>query len=617
KIADILPARTAFYLRWGSASLTESLAKLRMNVNYFDPPLDRINAIATFNNKYKTNAEENLCSWTGNEMGIAITEPGTPEFENSFFAIIKADRADQALIQLTNLQHRLGKTGPPEQYKNHPVGQLPGGNFLSLLYGKAFRRLNNPAFTLMNGYVISANQTSALKSIIDEIEAGKTLTNNLAYQQSSAADNQPSFVDLYLNFSSGINLIKAGLTPEILKQLPEHRGTLNSLSGLLFKIGKDKDSYHSQITLSFLKNPKREVNLLFATQLDTSATQRPAYIESTGESFSVAVQDESNNLYLIDEKGNILWKKELDEKIMSDIHPVDYYRNGTKQLLFNTATRLYLIDQDGNMVSKFPIHLPAAATNGCSVVQNSFLKTQQILIACSNGQVYAYDLSGKPVSSWLFEPFLNGIKDEIKAVSMGKQVFYLVASTEGKILLADARGRTRQIASNLTPDQIQSLEILPADSASNAQFMVYDSSGASLYTAEGNRGSIFGEISSIRMVRGIQGWPGSRTSVYLLLTKDSLLLYSAPGKQECLKSLPLKAPCTLEASFDRESLTTWAGLIYPDQNTFFLLADDCSIPGGFPVKGNGKFCVRKSKGDGKNKLLIASTDGNLYVYNLN
>ncbi|MBK9543225.1 MAG: DUF3352 domain-containing protein [Bacteroidetes bacterium] len=616
KMPDILPARTAFYLRWGSSSLVESLHRLQMNPNYFDQPLERIGSLAAFNNKYKTNAEDDLYSWMGNEFALAITEPGTTEFENSVFAIVKAEHADQALIKLNALQQKLGVKKAPQTYKNRPIGILQGGDFLSLFYGKTFQRLNNPYFALVNGYVIFANQQSALKNLIDEIDAGKTLTHNLAYRKSIASENQPSYLDLYLNFNSGLNLIKAALGQEILKQLPEHRETLNNLSAFLLKFGKEKEIVSSHIAVSFLKNPKRDVNLLFATQLDTAATQRPALIETSNDQFSVAIQDESNTLYFIDEKGNILWKKQIGEKIMSDIQSVDYYHNGTKELLFNTASRLFLLDQEGNSVAKYPIRLPAEASNGCTLVQNSSLQSLQILVACTNGQVYAYDVSGKPVPSWLFEPFLNGIVDEIKPVRVGKQIHYLVTSTQGKILMADARGRTREIASGLSESQIRSLEILPADSVTNAQFMVIDSNGVILYTLEGNRGSIFNDVSSIRMIKGVDGWPGMNTSVYLILTEDSLLLFSSPETQECLKSLPLNAPCFLESDYDRQS-RTWTGLIYPNQNTFFLLADDCSIPGGFPVKGNSKFCVRLTKGDGKNKLLIASTDGNLYVYNLN
>lgn len=615
-LPEILPSRTAFYLRWGSSTLQDCLSKLRNNPTYFISAVERNERIQEFNKKYKTNSEEDMYSWIGNEMALAITEPGTTEFENSVFAVVKSNRADEALTKLYALQNHLGAKINLPKYKNHPIGSLPGGDFISLFFGKSFQRLNNPYFTLISGYVIFSNQITALKSIIDEIDAGKTLIHAGSFLQSNPVLHQPSFLDVYMNVSTGTNLIKAFLNPEIIKQIPEHRSSLNALSSFFFSVGKDEDNLSSRITISFLKDPKREVNLLFATQLDTTATQKPAFIETADESFAVALQDDANKLYFIDDKGNILWQKQLGEKILSEIQTVDYYHNGTKELLFNTSSQLFMIDQEGNTVAKFPIRLPATATNGCSIVYNSSLRSQQILVACSNGQVYAYDLSGKPVSSWLFEPFLNGVTNDIKPVLMGKQTVYLVTSTAGKILLADARGRTREVASGLSETQINSLEILPADSGSNTQFMVYDSSGVYLYTLEGNRGSIFGDLKNIQMIKGVQGWPGSNTSVYIILTSDSLLLFSKPDKQECLKSLPLLKTCHLESDFDQLS-RTWTGLIYPSENTFFLLADDCSIPGGFPVKGNSKFCVRKAKGDGKYKLLIASTDGNLYVYNLN
>lgn len=171
------------------------------------------------------------------------------------------------MLSLNSLQGKLGTLKVPAKYRNHPIGILQGGDFLSLFYGISFHRLQNPSFTIVNGYVIFANQTSALKSLIDEIEAGKTLSNAAAFRQSAALINQPSFLDLYLNAGSGLNLIKAGLNADVLKQLPEHRETLNNLSSFILKIGKAKDGYQCQANLSFLKNPKREVNLLLQHNL--------------------------------------------------------------------------------------------------------------------------------------------------------------------------------------------------------------------------------------------------------------------------------------------------------------------------------------------------------------
>lgn len=47
---------------------------------------------------------------------------------------------------------------------------------------------------------------------------------------------------------------------------------------------------------------------------------------------SIVVQDEANNLYLIDDAGNISWKKKLTERVMGTYHVVDAYRNGQQQI---------------------------------------------------------------------------------------------------------------------------------------------------------------------------------------------------------------------------------------------------------------------------------------------
>ena len=53
-----------------------------------------------------------------------------------------------------------------------------------------------------------------------------------------------------------------------------------------------------------------------------------------------------------------------------DVHQIDLYKNGKLQLLFNTQSKLHLIDRNGNNVEQFPIGLVAKATNGLFVLGN-------------------------------------------------------------------------------------------------------------------------------------------------------------------------------------------------------------------------------------------------------
>jgi len=55
--------------------------------------------------------------------------------------------------------------------------------------------------------------------------------------------------------------------------------------------------------------------------------------QTKGKSFTSSMMQE-----------NIVWKKNLSRKNNRQFHIVDAYRNGQQQILFNTASLLYLVD---------------------------------------------------------------------------------------------------------------------------------------------------------------------------------------------------------------------------------------------------------------------------------
>ena len=69
------------------------------------------------------------------------------------------------------------------------------------------------------------------------------------------------------------------------------------------------------------------------------------------------IQDGNKNIYLINEKGKRLWKKQLGGLILDKINQLDYYKNGKLQYVFNTEDSLYILDRLGRNVENFPIEL--------------------------------------------------------------------------------------------------------------------------------------------------------------------------------------------------------------------------------------------------------------------
>ncbi|MBR6490735.1 MAG: hypothetical protein IKT02_00205 [Bacteroidales bacterium] len=97
----------------------------------------------------------------------------------------------------------------------------------------------------------------------------------------------------------------------------------------------------------------------------------PFAVNSHRDAGGILIQTSDNTLYYLDSKGTQKWKVNLDSKIIGEITEVDWYQNKKIQYMFNTATRLYIVDVLGNFVKKFPLSLPVKAQNQIAVQKTS------------------------------------------------------------------------------------------------------------------------------------------------------------------------------------------------------------------------------------------------------
>lgn len=196
--------------------------------------------------------------------------------------------------------------------------------------------------------------------------------------------------------------------------------------------------------MQFMHETERKATkeqFLWTLNLDTTAiiSAQPFVNHMTQENEFI-IQDASNALYLINAKGNILWKKKLKEPILSKIHVVDIYKNGKYQMLFNTASALHLIDRNSEYVESYPVKLPAAATNAMSLFDYENDKEYRILIACKNNTIYNYNIHGQKQ-----EKFMNVKTDEevqlpVQYVKIGLSDYLVAIDVEGKIYTFSRKG---------------------------------------------------------------------------------------------------------------------------------------------------------------------------------
>jgi hypothetical protein len=170
---------------------------------------------------------------------------------------------------------------------------------------------------------------------------------------------------------------------------------------------------------------------------------KPALVTNhyTGEN-EIFVQDSKNNIYLINEVGRILWKKQLNEEIISEVYQVDYYKNGKLQMLFNTKNKIHLIDRNGNYVERYPINLPSPATTEISVFDYADNKNYRIFVPCENKRIYDYNIEGNILEGWQFGKTDTKVTAPVQHFRV-KTKDYIVFADQYRIYILNRRGKVR------------------------------------------------------------------------------------------------------------------------------------------------------------------------------
>lgn len=609
KIHHIIPRRTSFCLRFGSDNLIQTFQQMRSNNLFFDPAENSTKEGSTGGDK--SGYEPKILSWIGNEIALFITETGNTSPDNNSFAIIQCNNSNSALNSLNELQKKYNGKEIRQKYLGYNLGKINSENLLALNYGKQFRMIRNPWYFQYKDYIIFANQQSAIKGIIDDIENETSLSTVMTESEKSNFE-KASNIGLYIDFAGSLNLLYAITNEKTGNSIAKKLEIWDSFGTFQYNSGNSHDKVIVQAQLNFNKTKTKEVSLIWSADLDNEILLHPSIVDAGKGKYAVICQDKGHNLYYFDQAGNLVWKKELDEPILSRIYDVDYYKNGESQIFFSTATKLFLINSGGSNVARYPIKLPARASNGASVIETNGRNNFVIYIACENEQIYAYELNGKPVPDWQTNLNLKNVKLPVEPIRVNQKRNLLIQSQDA-IYLSDIRGKMKLLNSTSTLLTNSTLRILP------------DSSGSSIICYRDSNETTTMLLDN-QVIKKFSAPPQSinycisrsheKSKLYEgILYKDSLIFRSLDDKKTCLKYLSKLEDYTWVHSTDKYS-NSWTGLSSDTKNRFLLINEDCSITKGFPVNGSGEFSIRNSENPNNLILSIGSENSTIYLYHI-
>ena len=620
-LSEIVPDRTAFLLDYGFSNAAAFFESAKTNAAVFDDSIERKLALGKLKRRYGIDVENKMTSWISSNLALAITEPGNINFTNNSFFCAEARSAEDARKKLDALRIQVNKTaGIPdkqETYRNHTISFLNIPDLAPLLYGKLFSRMGKFYYTTIRNFVVAGNTASALRSFIDDYEDKKTLALSAHGKEALQSISNSHNIFLYMRLPAMQNISKAYFPPD--RPLPSSSGGILSQAFTTFtmSVSSQPAGLQTAVLWNRLEEDSKGIRLIASAKLDTAVAMRPCVFPVAGEEQKrIAVQDAGNHLYLLDETGEVLWKREMNEKILGTIYPVDFFRNGNVQLLFNTTSALHLVDLSGQYIGNYPIRFPSAAATGLSVLPGDAGMDDRIFVYCRNGQVYAYEISGKPIGNWLYNTAFGGVEKPVMPVTLKGRKYLLLYTQAGELRSLDMSGNTMNLWQPHPFSQIKGeLKVFSNDSLKEQVIAGMDSSShLALLSGDGKTSSMEPPFSLPVYDFTLMKMPGSNKYLYVFNTRDSvvacdenktrifsLAINSLPGSlfEHAVSGVPL-SQCTL---------LNGGGKI-------FLIGNDAHVAEGFPVRGSSNIGSFHDEKDGTNTWVTGDADGTIYIYEM-
>ena len=276
---------------------------------------------------------------------------------------------------------------------------------------------NAQFFSVFENFIVFSNSTETLKSILTDALNNNTLANSNAFQ--SINDNLSDEASLFIFKDS------EGLSEILGKTMKGYNANAVQF------IHEDNYTHINGIIQKFKKRAaSNSVAETFTSQLEATILSPPQAVKNhVTKAHDIVVQDVNNMLYLISNSGSILWKKQLQGKILGQVEQIDMYKNGRLQLAFATSNRLYVLDRNGKDVSPFPLKFNDAITQPLSVFDYDKRKDYRLLVT-QGKNLLMYNAKGQAVNGFNYKNNGSEIVSQPKHFRIGTKDYIVFGAGE-------------------------------------------------------------------------------------------------------------------------------------------------------------------------------------------
>jgi hypothetical protein len=617
----ILPQKTAFMLYMGFTNVHSYLSKYKTHLSKNKNNSSIIDSMKEMNVKLGLDVEQEMNAWIDNEMALVITESGEEDFKNHVYAIIKYKKLSdaKAFFKKINKTQNVKESTKEELYRDYPIGFVDVPNLLPNVFGPLYGKLEKTYYTIIDDFVIIGNQASAIRKFIDDNRDRKLLIKDQGFNSMGEFTEAKTNLYLYLNIPRAMSLMHGLASPELASAMEANASYFHKFTNLALQYRWNGSKFYNNMYVQQASVKKYESKGLYPfweAKLDSTLQSKPFIVQNhkTG-STEILVQDDANALYLLDSSGVVLWKVQLQERIMSEIYQVDAFKNKRLQYVFNTQSAIFIIDRNGENIDHFPIRLKYKATNGLSIFDYENNHDYRIYLAGDDHLIHAFQITGKPIEGWKFSSQIGTVTQPVMHTRIDEDDYLLVNDVEGSLNIVDRKGKTK-INLNEPFDKVLKNQLFfeKENEFDKAHWVSTDSTGnlVKIYL-DGHVTMKKTRSYSSTHFFNCMDIDGDGNNEYLFLDKKNLQVFSKDFSQ--VYSYVFKNEITTKpilCSFPENKIHI--GIVSSKSNQLFLFNPDGTIYNGFPIKGNTPFSFYPAN-DSTFSIAIGGAESNVLFYN--
>lgn len=534
-----------------------------------------------------------------NEMGY-FQSGRTGETANSF-AYFKYRVSPE---ELNKTMQYFSDSSNVEGYRGLIIKRLSSQNLLPRVYGQLFKEFHFPYYTTVNDYVLLANNLAAMKVVLNDILASKTLSNSESYQRLLGQMPGSSHISVIASNPEFLSLV-ADVAPAAKKELEVYSDSLSLIKWGALQIKATQNGAFTNLVLIHEPPVKEKVIRKWTTNLPAPIMGEPQFLKDhRSGKFVIAVCDENNILYVLNHEGTLLWKYALDQRIIGDIRQIDIYKNNKLQLVFNTARKLYVLDILGRNVEGFPVQLSAEATAPVGVFNYDRARNYRLVVP-AGPNLLNYNVQGETVSGWNFKKAESDIVSEPQHFSVDGKDIIVALSAKGKLYQLNRRGEERFVVEQKIEELKTSFYMKEGPSLKESELLAGSNSGK-MYVINPQ-----GKVDAIYLDE-------SKPADHLIYFNESYIFSHEDELVVKNEKHPFSAAFEADISVKPKAMILnnrfYVGAFAKGAEEIRVFNQEGQLLDGFPVFAQGPFDMGSLNRDGKMNIVTYSSDGTLICY---